>query len=103
MVACGNFTAKDAQDDLYAGTGDVVTFRMMLQYASEMGWEGVTMDIRTAFLNTPWDDEDVLVKPPALLGEDGFGFRRSTMATNKGTLWLSKVTKALGVSSRYGT
>ena len=67
VVACGNFTAKDAQDDLYAGTGDVVTFRMMLQCAAEMGWEGVTMDIRTAFLNTPWDDEDVLVKPPALL------------------------------------
>lgn len=85
VVACGNFTAKDAQDDLYAGTGDVVTFRMMLQYAAEMGWEGVTMDIRTAFLNTPWDDEDVLVKPPALLVRMGL--------VSEGILW--QPTKAL--------
>ncbi len=85
IVACGNFTAKDAQEELYAGTGDVVTFRMMLQYASEKSWEGVTMDIRTAFLNTPWDDEDVLVRPPGLLVRMGL--------VPEGVLW--QPTKAL--------
>lgn len=85
VVACGNFTAKDSQDDLYAGTGDVVTFRMMLQYASEKDWSGITMDIRTAFLNTPWEDEDVLVKPPSLLVRMGL--------VPEGMLW--QPTKAL--------
>ena len=85
VVACGNFTAKDAQDDLYAGTGDVVTFRLMLQYAAEKKWSGLTMNIRTAFLNTPWDDEDVLVKPPSLLVRMGL--------VSEGVLW--QPTKAL--------
>ena len=72
-MACGNFTSKDDQEELYAGTGDVVTFRVMLQYASEKKWSGVTTDIRTAFLNTPWEDEDVLVRPAEHRDEDGIG------------------------------
>ena len=43
------------------------------------------MDIRTAFLNTPWEDEDVLVKPPALLVRMGL--------VPEGVLW--QPTKAL--------
>ena len=91
IVACGNFTTKDSSEELYAGTGDVVTFRLMLKYAAEQRWRGVTTDIRTAFLNTPWDDEDVLVKPPAIVTKMGlvpegvlwqpmkalYGFRKS--------------------------
>ena len=67
IVACGNFTAKDAQDELYAGRGDAVTLRILLKWAAEKQWSGVILDIKTAFLNTPWDDMDVLVKPPHLL------------------------------------
>ena len=67
IVGCGNFTVKDAQDERYASTGDAVTLRIMMELASENQWDGVTLDIRTAFLNTPWEDMDVLVKPPHLL------------------------------------
>ena len=85
IVACGNFTAKDAQDELYASTGDAVTLRIMMKLASENQWDGVTLDIRTAFLNTPWEDMDVLVKPPHLL------IRMKLV--EEGTLW--RPTKAL--------
>lgn len=85
IVACGNFTNRDAQDDLYASTGDAVVLRIMLQWASEKDWSGVSLDIKTAFLNTPWDDMGVLVKPPYLLVSMGL--------VEEGTLWLP--TKAL--------
>ncbi|CAL1143731.1 unnamed protein product [Cladocopium goreaui] len=85
IVACGNFTAKDAQDELYASTGDAVTLRIMMKLASENQWDGVMLDIRTAFLNTPWEDMDVLVKPPHLL------IRMKLV--EEGTLW--RPTKAL--------
>ena len=85
IVACGNFTNRDAQDDLYASTGDAVVLRIMLQWASEKDWSGVSLDIKTAFLNTPWDDMGVLVKPPYLLVKMGL--------VEEGTLWLP--TKAL--------
>ena len=85
IVACGNFTAKDAQDELYASTGDAVTLRIMMKLASENQWDGVTLDIRTAFLNTPWEDMDVLVKPPHLM------IRMKLV--EEGTLW--RPTKAL--------
>eukprot|EP00435_Cladocopium_sp_Y103_P038236 s1075_g10.t1 len=49
IVACGNFTAKDAQDELYAGTGDAVTMRILLKWAAERQWRGVILDIKTAF------------------------------------------------------
>lgn len=31
IVACGNFTSKDSQEELYAGTGDAVTLRYILK------------------------------------------------------------------------
>ena len=37
IVACGNFTNRDAQDDLYASTGDAVVLRIMMKLASERG------------------------------------------------------------------
>lgn len=85
MVACGNFTSRDAQDDLYASTGDAVVLRMMLKKAAEESWDGVSLDVKTAFLNTPWDDMGVLVKPPGLLIKMGL--------VKEGTVWLP--TKAL--------
>lgn len=45
FVACGNYTEKDAQDELYAGTGDAVTLRILVKVASERGWEGLIIDV----------------------------------------------------------
>lgn len=67
IVACGNFTNRDAQDDLYASTGDAVVLRIMMKLASERSWEGMSLDVKTAFLNAPWEDLDVLVRPPAVV------------------------------------
>ncbi len=85
IVACGNFTSKDSQEELYAGTGDAVTLRYLLKRAVEEGWEGMTVDVKAAFLNTPWDDSDVLVKPPGILTRMNL--------IEEGTLW--RPTKAL--------
>ena len=85
VVACGNFTNKDAQEDLYASTGDAVVLRIMMKKASEQGWRGASLDVKTAFLNTPWDDMGVLVRPPYILIKMGL--------VEEDTLWLP--TKAL--------
>ena len=85
IVACGNFTNRDAQEDLYASTGDAVVLRLMLKVAAEERWQGVSLDVKTAFLNTPWDDMDVLVRPPNIVVRLGL--------VSEGTLW--QPTKAL--------
>lgn len=85
LVACGNFTERDAQDELYAGTGDAVTLRILVKKAAEKNWEGVIVDVKAAFLNTPWTDLGVLVKPPHMLIRMGM--------VEEGTLYLP--TKAL--------
>ena len=85
IVACGNFTAKDSQEELYAGTGDAVTVRYLLKRAVEEDWEGMTVDVKAAFLNTPWDDSEVLVRPPGILVR--------MKLVEEGTLW--RPTKAL--------
>ncbi len=85
VVACGNFTNKDAQDDLYASTGDAVVLRILMKKASEEGWRGASLDVKTAFLNTPWDDMGVSVRPPNILIKMGL--------VEEDTLWLP--TKAL--------
>ena len=79
IVACGNFTTKDSQEELYAGTGDAVTLRYLLKRAVEEDWEGMTIDVKAAFLNTPWDDSEVLVKPPSILTR--------MKLVEEGTLW----------------
>ena len=85
VVACGNFTNKDAQEELYASTGDAVVLRIMMKKAAENGWKGMSLDVKTAFLNTPWDDMGVLVRPPHILLRMGL--------VQEDTLWLP--TKAL--------
>ena len=85
IVACGNFTNRDAQEHLYASTGDAVVLRIMMKLASENTWEGVSLDVKTAFLNAPWEDLDVLVRPPSLVVKMGL--------VESDTLWLP--TKAL--------
>ncbi len=85
IVACGNYTSRDSQEDLYASTGDAVVLRLMLKVAAEEGWHGVSLDVKTAFLNTPWDDMDVLVRPPNIVVKLGL--------VSEGTLW--QPTKAL--------
>ena len=47
----------------------------------------MTVDIRTAFLNTPWEDMDVLVRPPYSFEFIKIGF------VPEGTFW--RPTKAL--------
>ena len=85
IVACGNFTNRDAQEELYASTGDAVILRVMMKLASENGWEGVSLDVKTAFLNAPWEDLDVLVRPPSVVVK--------MELVDSDTLWLP--TKAL--------
>ena len=75
-VVCGNFEAKREQEDTFSGGADATAFRVAIVAASRMGWEGVSIDIKTAFLNAEMNHYDgvdeILVKAPAILTEKGY-------------------------------
>ncbi|CAL1136815.1 unnamed protein product [Cladocopium goreaui] len=80
LVACGNFSEREEGQDLFAGGASAVALRAALTVASQFGFEGSVMDVRTAFLNAPMvlsgsKDENgekmeprrAIIRPPALL------------------------------------
>ena len=76
MVACGNYAEKTS-DDTYAAGADAVSVRYALKKAAESSWSGVVIDVKTAFLNAPLYEselveEAVVLKPPSLLLKLGF-------------------------------
>ena len=79
MVACGNYIEKGGKEEVYASGADALTVRFALKKEAEMGWKGLALDIKVAFLNAPLrDDEDhgdeaeVILKPPSLLVRLGY-------------------------------
>ena len=79
MVACGNYIEKTSKEDLYASGADALTVRFALKKAAEMGWRGMILDVKVAFLHASLkDDEDleddsaVVLKPPSLLVKLGY-------------------------------
>ena len=103
IVACGNFAAKQEGEDLYASGSDTISLRLALRKAVEMGWEGVTADVRTAFLNAPLtgaaeEDPDnvVLIAPPRLLIRLGYARSDETWMAIKAMYGLRQSPKAWG-------
>lgn len=85
IAGCGNHVEPDPDLDVFAAGTNAVAVRIALALASQHGWHGCSMDIRTAFLNAPMEaPEDFsesawkplrkrsLMKPPALLVSMGF-------------------------------
>ena len=75
-VVCGNYESKREQEDTFSGGADATAFRVALVAASKYGWQGATIDIKTAFLNAEMchyeGEDDILVKAPAILTEKGY-------------------------------
>lgn len=93
-VVCGNFETKRGEEDTFSSGADSTAMRMMIHTAVQRQWKGGTLDVKTAFLNADWKDEDevvLVVKPPLIFTELGalerdtfyrpkkavYGFRRS--------------------------
>ena len=79
IVVCGNFAEKVEGESLYAGGSDTISLRICLKKAALAAWHGVSLDIKTAFLNAPLPEEDelgesviILIKPPPLLVKLGY-------------------------------
>ena len=79
IVVCGNFAEKIEGENLYAGGSDTIALRVCLKKAALEAWEGLSLDIKTAFLNAPLPEEDeqgeqviILIKPPPLLIRLGY-------------------------------
>ena len=87
IVGCGNYAPSDPEQDLFAAGTNAVAVRIALALAAQFGWHGLSMDIRTAFLNASMEairsesegeEEDPkkkkrsLMKPPTLLVQMGF-------------------------------
>ena len=92
IVACGNFIPKKEEEDLFASGSDAVGVRVALKMAAQSGWEGTSIDIKTAFLNAPLPVKEipeggeepetvVLLKPPPLLVKLGY--------VKEGTWWMA--------------
>ena len=72
IVACGNFMADRATEELYASGVDATQVRGLLRKASLEDWSAMTLDIKTAFLLAPTSqDELIVVRPPQILQEAG--------------------------------
>ena len=86
IVVCGNFAECDDVDknDLFASGANAVSLRIALALASQFGWHGCALDIKTAFLNAPIHaakkeetveeekkEKRILIKPPTLLVSAG--------------------------------
>ena len=93
-VVCGNFETKRGEEDTFSSGADSTALRIMIHTAVQRQWKGGTIDVKTAFLNAEWKDEDevvLIVKPPLVFTEMGalekdtyyipkkavYGFRRS--------------------------
>ena len=94
-VACGNYEEKKEGEENYSSGADAAAFRLLVHQATQAQWCGVSVDVKTAFLNAEMrqlEGEDlVMVKPPYLFVEKGileegvvyqplravYGFRRS--------------------------
>ena len=76
LVICGNYEEKKPSEVNYSGGADATSFRTMIHYAALNQWEGMTLDIKCAFLNALIDQLEeesdmVVVKPPTILVEKG--------------------------------
>ena len=94
-VVCGNFEEKKEGEETYSGGADSTAFRLMLWCAGKFQWKGLTLDVRTAFLNADLgltEEENILlIRPPSIMTEKKYlkpntvflpvkavyGFRRS--------------------------
>ena len=94
-VVCGNFEEKKEDEENFLSGADATAFRVLVWLSAQRQWEGVTVDVKTAFLNAEWNEEEedtvVVVKPPSIFVEHGalkpgcfyvprkavYGFRRS--------------------------
>ena len=61
--------------DTYSGGADSTALRLLIKKAAVSGWEGASLDIKTAFLNATLDDDQedyIAVKPPSIFVSQGF-------------------------------
>ena len=74
-VICGNYEEKRDDEQTYSAGADATAFRLMLWFAARNQWLGMSLDIRTAFLNAVIDQEDqsnyILVAPPTIFVKKG--------------------------------
>ena len=100
MVACGNYAEKTS-DDTYAAGADAVSVRYALKRAAESSWSGVVIDVKTAFLNAPlyeseMVEEAVVLKPPSLLLRLGFAQQGEYYKAEKAIYGLRQSPKRWG-------
>lgn len=89
-MACGNYTEKDAEDELYAGTGDAVTLRILV-------FEGRFDPGREVRLSQySMDRSGSIGEAPASPGEDGSGRRRHLVPPHQSPVWLPPKSPAVG-------
>ena len=93
-MICGNYAesgGKDSDESLYAGGSDAISIRTITKYAAENDWEGMVLDIKTAFLNALVQEKTgkgeaekvLLMKPPAILVSLGLCRRDDYWAVTK--------------------
>ena len=56
IVGCGNYAEGDPDTELFASGTNALSVRIALAVAAQLLWHGLSMDIRTAFLNAPMRD-----------------------------------------------
>ena len=69
ICVCGNYQKQIGPEQLYTANSDIASIRLVLAMAAQDKRMGITtLDVETAFLNTPMPkDEPVYAKPPNLL------------------------------------
>ena len=73
--------------------------RMMIHTAVQRQWKGGTLDVKTAFLNADWKDEDevvLVVKPPLIFTELGALERDTFYRPKKAVYGFRRVSEIVG-------
>ena len=71
-VACGNLMTERPSEDLYASGVDSTQVRSLIRVGALRRWEAMVLDIKTAFLNAPTSEQELIfVIPPRVLVDAG--------------------------------
>ena len=100
IVACGNFTAKDAQDELYASTGDAVS--------EDHDEVSLREPVGRSHVGHPYSIPQHTMGRHGCAGEatppvdqDEVGRRRNIVETHQGAVWLQEKPALVGESQRF--
>ena len=105
-VICGNFETEKPDQENYSGGADATSLRVMVKKAAIENWDGLTMDVKTAFLNAELNEEEeedyVIIKPPQMMINQGYFGPKEVFLAKKAVYGLRRSPRLWGKTRDKG-